>query len=84
MSLKTSRRASARLRSSTFEIKSLEQRVLLSSGQLFVGNAASGGSVGEYDGTGGTVNAALISPISAPTAIAAPGRIYSSSTAAIR
>lgn len=73
MSLKTSRRASARLRSSTFEIKTLEQRVLLSSGQLFVGNAASGGSVGEYTGTGSTVNAALISSISSPTAIVGSG-----------
>ena len=71
MSLKRSRRAAARLQSCVFEIKPLEQRVLLSSGQLFVGATGSGGSVGEYDGAGNAVNGALISPISGPTAIAA-------------
>jgi uncharacterized delta-60 repeat protein len=73
MSLKTSRRALARLHSSTFEIKPLERRVLMSSGQLFVGNAGGNGSVGEYNGTGAVQNAALISSVSGPTAIAGSG-----------
>jgi uncharacterized delta-60 repeat protein len=72
MSLKKSRRALARLHSSTFEIAPLEQRVLMSSGQLFVGVAGSGGSVAEYDGTGAVVNAGFAS-VASPTAIAVSG-----------
>jgi uncharacterized delta-60 repeat protein len=73
MSLKKSRRGSARLYSAAFEISPLERRILMSSGQLLVGNAGSGGSVGEYDGSGTAVNAALISPLANPTAIASAG-----------
>ncbi len=46
---------------------------MLSSGQLFVGSAGSGGSVGEYAGDGSTVTASLISSISYPIAVAVSG-----------
>jgi uncharacterized delta-60 repeat protein len=75
MALKKSRRTSARLHSSLFEINPLEQRLLMSSGQLFVSVAGSGpsGSVAEYTGAGAAVNASLISSVTNPVAVAVSG-----------
>jgi uncharacterized delta-60 repeat protein len=73
--MKKNRRAAFRLHSCLFEINPLEPRLLMSTGQLFVGLAGTGpsGSVAEYTGTGATANATLVSSVTNPVAEAVSG-----------